>query len=120
MVRCQRASEGPAGLNLLFLGPDDPSCRTAAFGHSARPRVCRPSNTPLSQKNKLPAIPTSGPGKAQATETKSTVLRPRAERARGAVVTGVSSHHNEAIRRMYNLILSQSLRLASVSFGFCR
>jgi len=34
----------------------------------------------------------------QAAETKSTVLLPRAERA-GAVVTGVSSHHNEAIRR---------------------
>ena len=79
--------------------------RLAFLGMPGVPRVRRLVNPPPRRKNNSLAIPTSGPSFPQATETKNTVLRPRAKGDAGAVVTWcLSTHHTEAIRRMYNLI----------------
>ena len=90
---------------------------TWTFLASGRPRVRRLSNPPLPAENQTPCDSYKRPvlPRAQATETKNSVLRPRAESDAGAVITGVSMHHSEAIRRMDHFDLPQSLPLASVA-----
>mgnify|MGYP004193554555 CR=1 FL=1 len=84
----------------------DESHKLAFLGMLGAPRVRRLSNPPPPAEEQphcyyeRPVLP-----RAQATETKNSVLRPRAKGDAGAVVTWcLSTHHTEAIRRMYNLI----------------
>ena len=94
----------------------DESHNLAFLGMPGAPRVRRLVNPPPRPKNNSLAIPTSGPSFPQATETKNLVLRDliarRAEDARAVITWYLSTHDNEAIRRMYNLIYRKAYALA--------
>ena len=89
--------------------PPEKSESRGFFWASATPRCARRQaseypSSPGRRPSKLRFLQAARPSRAHATETRHSIVRPRAEGDAGVAVTRVSTHHTEAIRSRCHLI----------------
>ena len=107
--RIDQPASGKIGPSQLFWASATPRC--------ARRQASEYPSSPGRRPSKLRFLQAARPSRAHATETRHSIVRPRAEGDAGVAVTRVSTHHTEAIRGMCNLIYRKAYPLASVAIA---